>query len=110
MDWFALSDIGPLIGRLKEQFDQISRNELERFFSCAKLDVSCKAELQTAVERIVAKLLHCVIQNVDDIAKEKGPAEAVRLVEDIMQQAVKISSQPACPAAKQQFDREIVKS
>jgi glutamyl-tRNA reductase len=111
MEWFGSRDIGPMIGRMKEQFDQISRNELERFFAGAGQDVSCRADLETAVERIVAKLLHCVIQNVDSIAKEKGPAEAARLVEDIMQQAEKISSQPACPEPMQRhIDPETVKS
>lgn len=102
MDWFGSRDIGPLIGRLKEQFGQISKNEMERFFIGARQDASCKRALETAVERIVGKLLHCVIQNVDCIAKERGPSEAVRLVENIMQQAEKISSQPD--------DREDVKS
>ena len=32
MDWFHAKDIGPLIGRMKEEFQQISRKELERFF------------------------------------------------------------------------------
>ena len=31
MDWFRAKDIGPLIGRMKDEFRQISRKELERF-------------------------------------------------------------------------------
>jgi glutamyl-tRNA reductase len=94
MDWFRSRDVGPLIGRMKEQFSQISRNELERFFTGARQEAGCKEVLETMIDRIVGKLLHCVIRNVDNIAKEKGPSEAARLVESIVEYAEKISSQP----------------
>jgi hypothetical protein len=37
------------------------------------------------------KLLHCVIKNVNGIAKEHGPAQAAKLVDNIVRQAEEIS-------------------
>jgi glutamyl-tRNA reductase len=97
MDWFHAKDVGPLIGRMKEEFQQISRNELGRFFSGPRREASCRALLEEMVDRVVNKLLHCVIKNVDAVAKEAGPAEAAKLVDTILRQAHEISG-----AAKQE--------
>jgi glutamyl-tRNA reductase len=94
MDWFHARDIGPLIGRMKEQFSQISRNELERFFVGTRQEAACKEVLEMMIDRVVGKLLHCVIRNVDNIAKQNGPTEAAKLVKSIVEYAEKISSQP----------------
>ena len=94
MDWFGARDIGPLIGQMKEEFAQISQNELERFFVGARQEASCREVMEVMVNRVVNKLLHCVIQNVNTVAKENGAAEAARLVGDIVRQAKEISSEP----------------
>jgi len=91
MEWFRARDVGPLIGRMKKEFKQIGRNELERFFVGPREEASCRLVLETMVNRVVNKLLHCVIKNVDTVAKETGPAEAARLVDTILQQAREIS-------------------
>ena len=44
------------------------------------------------VKRIVNKLLHCVIQNVDIVARKNGPSEAAKLVDNIVKHAEEISS------------------
>ncbi|MBN1806177.1 MAG: glutamyl-tRNA reductase [Sedimentisphaerales bacterium] len=93
MDWLGAKDIGPLIGRMKEQFVRISQNELQQFFVGARQEASCKENLELMVNRIVNKLLHCVIQNVNTIAKENGTAEAVKYVDSIVHHAEKISSE-----------------
>ncbi|MBN1975511.1 MAG: glutamyl-tRNA reductase [Sedimentisphaerales bacterium] len=93
MEWFSTVEIGPLIGRMKEQFGQISRNELERFFTGVRQEAPCKEVLETMVDRIVNKLLHCVISNVESVAKNNSPGEAARLIHDIVCQAQKISSE-----------------
>jgi glutamyl-tRNA reductase len=93
MDWFRSRDIGPLVGQMKERFGQISQSELERFFVGARQDASCREMLETMVKRILNKLLHCVIQNVDVVAKEQGPAEAARFVDSIVRQAEEISAE-----------------
>ncbi len=95
MDWFRARDIGPLIGQMKEKFAQISQNELERFFVGAREDASYKEIMEAMMERVVKKLLHCVIRNVKVVAKEHGSAEAAKLVDSIVRQAEKISSEPS---------------
>jgi glutamyl-tRNA reductase len=92
MDWFRTRDLGPLIGQLKEKFDRITQDELERFFVGKRQDASCRDVMESMVKRIVYKLLHCVIKNVNSVAKEHGPAEAAKLVDSIVQQAEEISS------------------
>jgi len=94
MDWFSARDIGPLIGQMKEKFGQISQSELERFFVGARQEASCREVMEAMVKRIVNKLLHCVIKNIDVVAKEQGPAEAAKLVDSIVRQAEEISAEP----------------
>jgi len=93
MDWFGALEIGPLIGRMKEQFNQISQSEMERFFVGKRQDASCKEVMELMVKRIVNKLLHCVIKKVNTVAKEEGVAEAAKLVDSIVRQAEEISSE-----------------
>jgi len=92
-EWFGAKDIGPLIGRMKEQFAQISRNEMEHFFVGAREEASCREVMEAMVNRVVNKLLHCVIKNVNVVAKENGATEAARLVDSIVRQAEEIMSE-----------------
>ena len=92
MDWFRARDIGPLIGQMKEKFAEIGRNELERFFIGVRQDAPSREMAESMVHRIVNKVLHCVIKNVNKVAKEQGPAEAAKLVDSIVRQAEEISS------------------
>ncbi|MHC4149533.1 MAG: glutamyl-tRNA reductase, partial [Planctomycetota bacterium] len=93
MDWFKARDIGPLIGQMREKFAQISREELERFFVGPRQEASCKEVMEPMVKRIVNRLLHCVIKNVDVVAKEYGPSEAAKMVDGIVQHADEIISE-----------------
>ena len=93
MEWFGARDIGPLIGRMKKNFVHISRNEIERFFVGDRQDASCRDVMEMMVDRIVSKLLHCVIENVNTVAKEHGPAEAAKLVDSIVRQSEKLSAE-----------------
>jgi glutamyl-tRNA reductase len=93
MDWFHAKDIGPLIGRMKDEFREISRRELERFLTGPRQQASCRIPLEEMVDRVVNKLLHCVIQNVNTVAKEASPTEAAKLVDTILKQAREISCQ-----------------
>lgn len=101
MNWLGAKDIGPLIGQMKEQFVRISQNELEQFFVGARQESSYRNAMETVVNRIVNKLLHCIIKNVNTIAKENGTTEAAKLLGSIVQQAEKISSEPGCKEDKQ---------
>jgi len=93
-EWFGARDLGPLIGRMKEQFVQISRNEMDRFFVGVREQACCKEVLEAMVNRVVNKLLHCVIKNVDEVARENGADEAAKLVDTIVRQAEAISAEP----------------
>ena len=93
MEWFKARDIGPLIGQMKQMFEQISRQELERFFVGVREEASCREVMEPMVKRIVNRLLHCVIKNVNVVAKEHGPGEAAKLVDSIVQHAEEIKSE-----------------
>ncbi len=93
-EWFGSKDIGPLIGQMKKQFKQIGENEMERFFVGARHDASCREVMEDMVNRVVNKLLHCVIKNVNNVAKENGATEAAKLVDSIVRQAEEIMSEP----------------
>ncbi len=92
MDWFDTIELGPLIGRMKEQFRQITQAELERYFAGTRHDVSTREELEMMVNRVVNKLMHCVIGNVESTAKNDSPSEAAKLIQSIMSHAEKIST------------------
>ena len=94
MAWFKARDIGPLIGQMKEKFQQISQDELKRFFVGKRRDASCRDVMEPMVHRIVNRLLHCVIENINIVAKKQGPAEAAKLIESIVKQADEIASGP----------------
>jgi glutamyl-tRNA reductase len=93
MNWFKARDIGPLIGRMKEKFAQVGRDELEKFFIGTREDASSKKTMEVMVNRIVSKLLHCVIENINTVAKEQGPVKAAKLIERIVQQADEICAE-----------------
>ncbi|UCG50080.1 MAG: glutamyl-tRNA reductase [Phycisphaerales bacterium] len=96
MDWFRARDIGPLIGQMKEKFSQISHNELQHFFVGARQEASCREMMEIMLNRVVNKLLHCVIKNVNVVAKENGASEAARLVDSIVRQADEIRMETRC--------------
>lgn len=94
MEWFGARDIGPLIGQMKKKFAEISENEMEKFFVGSRQEASCQEVMEAMVKRIVNKLLHCVIKNVNTLAKENGASEAARLVDSIVRQAEEIVAEP----------------
>lgn len=93
MDWFGSRDIGPLIGQMKAEFVRIGESELQRFFVGVRRDAGCRSFAEQMVNRIVNKLVHCVIKNVDVVTKKHGPAEAARMVDQIVRQAGQIAGE-----------------
>ncbi|MHC4336297.1 MAG: glutamyl-tRNA reductase, partial [Planctomycetota bacterium] len=100
MDWFRARDIGPLIGQMRERFARIAEDELQRFFVGARQDASCRDVMEPMIKRIVNRLLHCVISNVNAVAKEQGAAEAAKLVDSIVRQAEEITVGPSNDGSK----------
>ena len=86
MDWFGIMDVGPMIGKLREKFHDISRAELLEFLHSEKeLDAAQRLKLEMASNRIVNKLLHRLISGIYQMAKEQGTDEAIKTVQDIIQ-------------------------
>jgi len=94
MDWLSTGDIGPLIGQMKEKFRQIARQELDGFFVGLRGQACCRPVMEAMINRLVNKLLHCVIKNVDAVAKKHGPGEAAKLLSSIVQRAEEIAAEP----------------
>ena len=87
MDWFGVRDIGPLVGKLREKFHEISREELEKFLRGERaLEPMVKRQLETMVNRTVNKLLHRLINSLHEVAQEKSSDEAVSFIERILHQ------------------------
>ncbi len=93
MEWFRARDIGPLIGEMKDKFAQISKNEIERFFVGNRQNAVYQEATETMVHHLVNRLLHCVIKNIDSVAKKHGPAEAAKLTDSISRQADELLSE-----------------
>jgi glutamyl-tRNA reductase len=87
MDWFGVSDIGPLIGRLRSTFNQIGRNELAGFLSGEKeLDTIRREQLETMVNRTTNKLAHRLVNSLFIMAKQRGSDEAADFINILLQQ------------------------
>lgn len=82
--WFAVRDIGPLIGQMREVFAQIGQNEIERFFDC---DDEAGELAAIAMQQAVNRMLHGVIKEIETLAKEQSPLDAMKLVDSIVQSA-----------------------
>ena len=80
--------------QMRQEFAEISHKELKRFFGGPRQEASCKKVAESMVKRIVNRLLHCLIKNADTIAEKHGLAEAEKLIEGIVEQAEKMSSEP----------------
>ena len=100
MDWFRAKDVGPLIGRMREKFAQMSQKEQEQFFAEPKHGASCETADELMVKRVVNRMLHRVIKNIDTVAQKQGSAEAVKMVNDIIRQTEEISSESVCKIKK----------
>lgn len=87
MGWFETKDIGPFIGQIKSNFDVIRQNEMDKFFVGTRDDACCKEAMDQSMGKVVNKLLHCVIKNINDTAKEHGIENAKRLAKNIAEHA-----------------------
>jgi glutamyl-tRNA reductase len=102
MDWFRAKDIGPIIGEMKDSFAQIGQQEVERFLAGQEQNNSRRATIEAITHRVVNRLLHCVIKNIEHVTKEHGSAEAIKLAEGIVQHAKKALCEPESNAPSKQ--------
>lgn len=87
MDWFMTRDVGPLFGQIRGAFEQIREMEMEKFFVGPRQEACCKELMDASMARIVNKLCHCVIKNIDQISKEHSLKEAEQLAQSILADA-----------------------
>ena len=95
MEWFSMIDIGPIIGQIKEAFDKIKQEQLCGFFAGSRAEADCKCEMDATVNRVVGKILHCVIKNIDHVAQSHGPDSAARFAKNILNDAENIVNENA---------------
>jgi len=88
MQWFGVRDIGPLVGQMKQRFHQIAQNELQRFFVEQKetgfLD---REDAEAVVERVINRLAHGIIEDINVVANRHGRQEAIKIVNSILEKA-----------------------
>ena len=88
MQWFDVRDIGPLVGQMKQHFHQIARNELQRFFvEQEEIYFLDREAVEAIVERIINRLAHGLIEDINVVAKRHGQEEAAKLVNSILERA-----------------------
>jgi len=88
MQWFSIRDIGPLVGQMKQRFHQIAQNELQRFFVEQEENHFLDREaVEAVVERIINRLAHGLIEDINVVAKRHGQEEAAKLVNSILEKA-----------------------
>jgi glutamyl-tRNA reductase len=92
MEWLATRDIGPLVEEMKEAFEGIRDAELEEFFRGLTCPADCRGDLEFSVRSVVNKLVHCIVKNIETLAREQGSSQARRFAEGIVRQARKIVS------------------
>ena len=91
VEWLNSIEIGPLVGQMKEGFEQIRQNEMAGFFTGEREHAACRETLENVVSRVVNKLLHCVIKNLNAEAKEHGAEHAVRMADHIIRQTQRVA-------------------
>ena len=91
MEWFSSRELGPIIGQMKDLFEQISKKEMEGFFVGVRHDAHCREEVGAMLGKIVNRFMHCIIGNVKETAKERGVAEAMKLANYMVNQAEQVA-------------------
>lgn len=92
-DWFMTRDVGPVVGQIREAFEQIREIEMDKFFVGPREQANCKQLMEMSMARVVNKLCHCVIKNIDILSKEHGAQEAEKLAQNILANAKQIISE-----------------
>jgi len=93
MDWFATRDVGPVFGQIRAAFEQIREIEMEKFFVGPRQEACCKELMEASMGRVVNKLCHCVIKNLDILSREHSAEEAEQLAQSILENAKQIISE-----------------
>ena len=93
MDWFTTRDVGPVFGQIRSAFEQIREIEMEKFFVGPRQEACCREVMEASMGRVVNKLCHCVIRNLDILSREHSAEEAEQLAQSILENAKQIISE-----------------
>lgn len=93
MEWLAIRSIGPIIGQMKEAFGRIKKDQLDGFFLGVRCKADCRDAMEATVEKVVAKILHCVIVNIEQTADRYGPDRAAEFAKSVLADAENIAEE-----------------
>ncbi len=93
VDWFSTRDVGPVIGEIKNAFEQICKNEMDKFFVEPRHQTCRKELVEASMGRIANKLCHCVINNIDLLSRKYGADEAKKFAQNILNDVQDIISE-----------------
>ena len=94
MDWFEIMDIGPLLGRMKETFQEVCQKELAEFFaSDTNWTPEAKRKITRLTNRLMNKQLHSLIQGLNQMARRQDSREVTELIQQIIHHAEDDDSQ-----------------
>ncbi len=86
MDWLDMMDIGPLLGKLKENFHAISKVELQAYLDAhPNMPEMAKQQAEKLVYRLVNKQLHYLFGHINNLARDKNITDVTRLVNQIVE-------------------------
>jgi glutamyl-tRNA reductase len=92
-DWFMTRDVGPVFGQIRAAFEEIREIEMEKFFVGPRQEACCREAMEASMGRVVNKLCHCVIKNLDILSREHSAEEAEQLAKSILENAKQIISE-----------------
>ena len=66
---------------------------MEKFFVGPRQNAYCKELMEASMGRVVNKVCHCVIKNIDLLSKEHGAEEAEKFAQSILDNAKEMISE-----------------
>lgn len=92
MDWFMMRDIGPLIGQIKEAFEELYKMEHQKAVAAIQQQLAPKELDDISRGRVVNKLCHRVIKNINILSREHGVKEAEKFARGLLADARQVIS------------------
>ena len=90
MDWFLVRDVTPLVGRLKEAFEQVYEIQRQQLYTQSPSLTSESTDLLKG--RVINKLCRRVIHNINTLSKEHGPQEAEHFARNLLKETEQLIS------------------
>lgn len=85
MDWFEIKDLGPLLGRMREKFQDMSQKDVACYVSgMPELTGEQQQKIEKLVHRLVNRQMHVLIESFGDMARTNGTREVTRLIQSII--------------------------